>query len=382
MATGTRTTYTDTTPQKRSIADLIQMIDWTEAPLLRLLGTNNESKFRLVNWPRTKVEWLEDTMSPRADALNEELDNSETAVDVDNGAYFKTGDVLKVESELLYVSSISTNTLTVVRGFAGTTAATHTDNTVVTLATSARLEGATATTGHTTVVSAPYNHTQILAEAVKITGSQDVDENYGISDDMAYHIAKLIGGGTGIGSKGKAGKLSILLAQIAFYGQRAVGSSTTARAAGGMEQFITTNLTNKASASLTRKDLEDMMQACFLAGGAPDTIVCNAWVRRKISGFYEGSIRTDRSEERGGSTITTVDTDFGSMEVVFDRWCPTDRAYVIEKDKMGWITYRPFDVYDRASTGDYEIKDVLGEYSFIVCNEDAHGYIYNISTTK
>ena len=125
-----------------------------------------------------------------------------------------------------------------------------------------------------------------------------------------------------------------------------------------------------------------MMQSCFLAGGAPDSIVCNAWVRRKISSFYEGSIRTDRSEERGGSSVTTVMTDFGDMEVVFDRWCPTDRAYVIEKDKIGWITYRPFDVFDRASTGDYEIKDVLGEYSFIVCNEEAHGYLYNISTSK
>ena len=41
MATGTRTTYTDTTPQKRSIADMIGMIDWTEAPLLKLLGLDS-----------------------------------------------------------------------------------------------------------------------------------------------------------------------------------------------------------------------------------------------------------------------------------------------------------------------------------------------------
>lgn len=58
MATGTRTTYTDTTPQKRSLAEMIGMIDWREAGLLRLLGVNGESKFRLVNFPRTKYEWL------------------------------------------------------------------------------------------------------------------------------------------------------------------------------------------------------------------------------------------------------------------------------------------------------------------------------------
>ena len=73
MATGTRTTYTDTTPQKRSIADMIGMIDWTEAPLLKLLGLNNETKFRLLNFPRTKVEWLEDTMAPRSGTLTKLL---------------------------------------------------------------------------------------------------------------------------------------------------------------------------------------------------------------------------------------------------------------------------------------------------------------------
>ncbi|TXH11086.1 MAG: hypothetical protein E6R03_14690 [Hyphomicrobiaceae bacterium] len=378
MATGTRTTYTDTTPQKRSIADMIGMIDWTEAPLLKLLGLNGESKFRLLNFPRTKVEWLEDTMAPRSGTVNEALDSSETGVDVATGQgdYLKAGDVILVDSELMYVSSVSTDTATVVRGFAGTTAASHSDQAAWKLATVARLEGADFTTGYTTSVTNPYNYTQIFSEAVKVTGSEQNDEKYGISDTMAYHISKLMGDG------GKAGKLPILLQQAAYYGKRAAGSSTTARAMGGIEQYVTTNVTNLSSAALTRKSIEDLMQLCYLAGGAPNTLVCNAWARRKITSFYEGSIFTDRSEERGGSKITTIVTDFGDIEVVFDRWCPTDRLYLIEPAKMGWVTYRPFDVVDRASTGDYMVKDVLGEYSFVLMNETAHGYIYGASTSS
>ena len=378
MATGTRTTYTDTTPQKRSIADMIGMIDWTEAPLLKLLGLNNETKFRLLNFPRTKVEWLEDTMAPRSGTVNEALDSSETGVDVASGQgdYLKAGDVILVDSELMYVSSVATDTATVVRGFAGTTAASHSDQAAWKLATVARLEGADFTTGYTTSVTNPYNYTQIFSEAVKVTGSEQNDEKYGISDTMAYHISKLMGDG------GKAGKLPILLQQAAYYGKRAAGSSTTARAMGGIEQFVTTNITNLSSAALTRKSIEDLMQLCYLAGGAPNTLVCNAWLRRKITSFYEGSIFTDRSEERGGSKITTIVTDFGDIEVVFDRWCPTDRLYLIEPAKMGWVTYRPFDVVDRASTGDYMVKDVLGEYSFVLMNETAHGYIYGASTSS
>lgn len=383
MATGQRTTYSDTTPQVRSISDLIRMIDWTEAPLLNLLGVNGEKKFRLINFPHTKVEWLSDTMAPRATTAAEAMDSSETGLDVasGHGDYFKAGDVVKQDSELMYVSSVSTDTLTVIRGFAGTTAASHSNGAAVTLATIARLEGANATTGYTTTVTNPYNYTQIIAEAVQVTGSEQKDTKYGIDDTMAYHIAKLIGGGDGVGTKGKAGKLAILLQQIFYHGQRAQGSATTARAAGGFEYFVTTNVTNAASAALTRKMVEDLMQTCYLAGGTPDKLVCNAWLRRKLTSFYEDTIRTERSEERGGASISIVVTDFGEIEIVFDRWCPTDRLYLIEPEKLGWVTYRPFDVYDRASTGDYVLKDILGEYSFVCVNETAHGYIHTLSTS-
>lgn len=55
----------------------------------------------------------------------EELDASETAVDVTSGTNINAGNTILVESEQMYVQSKSSNTLTVVRGVNGTTAATH-----------------------------------------------------------------------------------------------------------------------------------------------------------------------------------------------------------------------------------------------------------------
>lgn len=60
-----------------------------------------------------------------ASLLNEALDTSETAVDVDAGTDFAIAETLLVDSEQLYVTGIATNTLTVVRGANGTTVATH-----------------------------------------------------------------------------------------------------------------------------------------------------------------------------------------------------------------------------------------------------------------
>lgn len=386
MATGTRNTYTETSNIKRGIGDLIHLIDWTEAPLLNRLGLDNAKKFRLLNWPNTKVEWMEDTMSPTASTINDSggISDSDTTMIVatGHGQYFTEGDILKIEDELVYVSARSTDTLTIVRAFGGSTAASHADTTAISLVTKARLEGADYDTGHTTTISVPYNHTQILSEAVVITGSEKVNPKYGITDTMAYHLSKLIGGGEGIGSKGKAGKLAIFLCKSFYHGKRAAGSASTARAMGGFNQYVTTNVTDAANASLTLKMIEDNMQLCFEAGGSPDTIVCGSWGRRKISNFFKGAIRTERSEERGGASITTIITDFGELEVMYDKWCPANDLYIIDPSKLGWITFRNFDIHDRASGGDYDVKEVLGEFSFVLVNETAHARIHTFSTSK
>lgn len=55
----------------------------------------------------------------------EELDTTETGVDVVSGTPFSAGHTIRIESEQMYVESVSANTLTVRRGVNGTTAATH-----------------------------------------------------------------------------------------------------------------------------------------------------------------------------------------------------------------------------------------------------------------
>lgn len=58
--------------------------------------------------------------------LNEELDASETGIDVTSGTPFAIGDFIRFENELGYLSAVATNTLTGTRGANGSTAATHT----------------------------------------------------------------------------------------------------------------------------------------------------------------------------------------------------------------------------------------------------------------
>lgn len=60
-----------------------------------------------------------------ADATTASLSNSVTTVPVGDGTQFKARRVIEVDYELMLVSSVSSNNLTVRRGWAGSTAASH-----------------------------------------------------------------------------------------------------------------------------------------------------------------------------------------------------------------------------------------------------------------
>jgi hypothetical protein len=81
-------------------------------------------------------QWSGTTSGALSTQLNEALDDSETAVDVDDETGMNTAnDVILVDNELMLVSATTDdNTMTVTRGHSGTTAATHADNTLVRLA--------------------------------------------------------------------------------------------------------------------------------------------------------------------------------------------------------------------------------------------------------
>ena len=57
--------------------------------------------------------------------LNEALDATEVVVTVTDGTVFAAGDVILVESEIMIITSIATNDLTVTRGAGGTAGQTH-----------------------------------------------------------------------------------------------------------------------------------------------------------------------------------------------------------------------------------------------------------------
>lgn len=400
QVTGARTSYdggsytiVPLTPQKRAIADLIDIIDPMDVPVLKYFGIGDSgaggmskvSQFRIQNWPSTRVEWLEDTMAPLTTTITASMAATNAtatlAIVAGNANYLRPGHVIKIDDERLLVRIVSSDSATVTRMWGGTatnvnTSASHAASAVVEIVGNARDEGDESDADFTTQVAAPYNYTQIFQAEVKVSRTQNKISQFGISAEYDYHVQK------------RFKEQVRLLEKTLFDGARNAGTNQTAsntldpRAMGGFRTFITDNTASLSSGPLTQKDLEDQIMACWSDGGNPDLIICNGWVKRKISSFYAPYVRTVRTEATGGVTIDQVETEFGTLNILMSRWCPSSQLYVVSTEYVGILPYDEFFDEPLAKTGDYERGQVVGEYTLVVKNDKAHARIMSISTTS
>ena len=383
-----RTPFTDTNIQRKVVSEQITLVGWSQAPLLKRLGWENERKWNFVNWPpgaSKKIELLQDTVMPAADTLAKAITSTTaTTVEVTTPAYWQVGNVFKVGSEYMAVTDKATSgVLTVQRGVGGSTAATHAAAAAMTRVTTAKTTGANYAIGYTTTMTLPYNYTQILETSVRVNRDQQIAGDYGVPDTMAYHLAKAIGGRSEVGQKGRAGSLTLDLARIAYHSLRQAPTETVAGIAGGLRTFITTNSYGGTSTALSRATIHNAIRAVYEAGSMADVLVVSPYGAELINEMYEGSIRTERSEERGGAVIKYIETpnSEGEIEIVRDWMCPGTEMWLLDSEKVGWITVRPFTVEEKPSLGDYDVMSVLGEYSFIVADETAHALIQHTAAS-
>ena len=370
-----KTTYSDTTPQKRVISDVISMIDPRDTPFLAWGGLNNESKFRLLNWPGTTFEVLEDTLET-IDGLS--LDGSITSttvtITVDDGTDFKIGDVLLVDSEYLVVSAVNTSTqvLTVYSRTYGGTQATHADNAVISIVGMARLEGAESDAGPVTDVTTRSFYTQIFQDEVKVSRTQNQITQYGIGNEFDYQAAK------------KVPHLMRLLERSSIRGVSSAGSATAPRSFAGFHTLINVSGANTVSAggAVVQADFEDVLEACYNDGGKPSMAFVSPANMQVIKNLYDSSayLRVDRTDTVIGMTVTRVSTPFGDVDLVIDRWMPDSFIDILDPNHIGLVTLYPFTQEPLAKTGDYERGEVVGEFGLVVRHPNkAHGAIVSIS---
>ncbi len=378
MATssGQRHSYSNTLALKRSVTDRILLTDPNEIVAISVLGLNNESKFAFVNMPGQKYEWLEDTYRDLSDTLNDadwDTDSTAVSMTVTTGVNFEIGDVIQVDSELVNVTAISTNDLTVVRAFSGSTAATHATDTTINIRYRARIEGAAASDGTMTEVTTGVNYSMIFQKTINVSRTAGLMPYYGMPDPVGYQIQK------GVDEQMQALNRAVFRST----GAGEAGSATVARSMAGLQGIISTNNTAASAAALTEKMIQDELQDCWTGNGVPNVLFCGAWAKRKIADFFGGYVRSERSEKVGGIEISSILSPLGNtIDVAVDRDCQTDVLYLIDTSLAGYITIDPLFTEELGKTADTAFYgQIVGEYGFVLAQEDAHSYVSGFSTS-
>jgi len=363
------------------VSDLIGIISPYETPLLDALGDPMREAMS------THHEWLEDELLPNKDAINDSTytdPSTDTDFVVDNGSRFRVGDQIQVEGseELMLVTGINSNTLTVVRGYAGTTAEDLADNQVINILGNAALEGADKPGARFTNRSRCGNYTQIFTATVEVSGTDMAASQLGLADEMDYQKQE------------RLRELIRDLENTVVNGGKPTsnpeGSDSVRRSMKGVIQHLSTNVFHTGDSGFpTGTGLDEdkinyvLRQIWESSNGNVDLIVVGGFQKRKINAFSADSRTYGANDTTFTDMISIYESDFGVCRIVTTRWMPQDAALLLDSSRINVLPLAGRNFYFKplASGGDYECGELIGEYTVELRNEAAHGLIRDLSTS-
>lgn len=363
------------------VSDVIAIVSPYETPLLDALGDPMREA------TSTHHEWLEDALLPNKDAINDDTfsdASSDTTFDVDNGSRFRIGDQVQVEGsgELMLVTGVSTNTLTVVRGYAGTTAEDLADNQVINILGNAALEGDDKPNARFTYRDRCGNYTQIFTAAVEVSGSDMAAKQLGLADEMDYQKQERL--------REMLRDLENTVINGGKPASNPQGSSSVRRTMKGVIQHLGTNVFAPGDSGFPTGDGLDETKVNYVlrkiwenSSGNVDLIVVGGFQKRKINAFCSDSRSYGANDTTFTNMVSLYESDFGVCRIITTRWLPQDAALFLDSSRISVLPLsgRSFHFKPLASGGDYECGELIGEYTLELKNEAAHGLIRGLTTS-
>lgn len=159
----------------------------------------------------------------------------------------------------------------------------------------------------------------------------------------------------------------------------------TPRKTRGLAEAITTNVaeSDHPSTALTDDEVLDLMQTVWENGGIQTaetrTLLVNAKLKRALTRIFITDAKyEEQSRNVGGVSLQTFETDFGSCNIMLDRWMPADTLIVASLDELAPRFLEipgkgHFFVEPLAKTGAADKVQIYGEIGLEYGNEKAHG---------
>lgn len=362
----------------RYFADFQKYLDPTETPFSSSLKTGGAV-------PQKKVEWGNSFLAPHQSATGASIaDSSTTSVTVatGDGAKFMVNDVVKVESEYLWVTAISSDTLTVKRGAFGSTAAAHTTTgTVLDILGPATVENQDTPITPIARGSLEYNLPQLFDYGLHLSDRENNTNDYEITKGTKYeaYLAKLMK------------EAAIDFEKTAILGRRsseaaATGAGATPTSMGGLDYFTNREYV-MAGAPLSENQILTVAQDLWTAVGEDKmakTVLVGGFMKRAFSSLFNANRLSDVKDTETTLVWRAVDTDFGKIRFVLSRYIPAGSAYFVN---LNDITIHPYKggtwkEVKLPASGPYVKGRFTGDYTIVFRGNAARAKITGASTTE
>lgn len=314
----------------------------------------------------TAHSWMEDSLNANSATMGEALDNSETTVSVatGHGVRFRVGTLFTLNvagfTEVMQVTAISTDDLTVVRGYGSTTAQAGTAGTTdpIRIIAHPAQEGQDAPADESKVRTKVTNYTQIFQKGISVSHTMRSVLQAGVADEYTHQVARRL-------MEVMRELDSSLIAGISSASQ---GSDTVYRSMGGIIEFSSQSTGNVTTTSeaLTLSVVNTMCKDIWDDGGTPNFILVGGKQKRAISAFDQSARRSMYDATVAGYVVDKVITDLGFvLDVIVDPWMPDDVAIVGDINKVRVMPLRnsAMRAEDLAKTGSAHKGQVYGEYT-------------------
>jgi hypothetical protein len=246
--------------------------------------------------------------------------------------------------------------------------------------TNAQAEGDNASAKTVTPTVRLNNRTQIATKTVIVSGTQQEMNPAGRKDELQYQLA--------MASLELKRDMESALCQLDV-------TATSPRQARGLVGWVVDNVnrnggtlasytgntgrTKGTARAFTEAQLKDVLQKCYTAGGEPDNIMVGPSQKQTFSTFSGNATRFDKSEDaKLYASIDVYVSDFGSLQVVPNRFQDANDVFVLQADKVAISYLRPFSTIELATTGDALQRELVVEYTLEMRAPKAHGAIYDV----
>lgn len=359
VASGIRTTKNINQAQREfDVAKQIALLQPDRAPLTSLLR-RLQSKVAI----NPIFNWFEDDLQGRWDAINAGAgyEDSATEVIVDTGTLFSAGDVVKIvrTGEIIRVTSVATNTLTIVRGYGTTAAAAIVNDDTLVILGNAIKEGGDPVTASGTVVGTVFNYTQIFKTSVQVTKTQEASTLV-TGSDRAYQRRK------------KAIEHAVDQERAFWFGEKSehVSGSDIIRTTGGVMSFLTAGASNVldvsgASNVMSEDTFEQYLESLFRYGSASKLAFCSARFITLINSYGRDKVQLNQGAKKYGLNIYTYQSAHGELNMVKQQLFEGGYSKLAVILDMENLKYRPMNGRDTKMNADIQPKGAdyfLDEY--------------------